>query len=350
MPSSFSTPSDVSVIGSGIAGLTAALELQRRGHRVTIYDKMLPDDSLTVTNTSGAAGGQFLPYLHHSASRHTWNRILDLTETSMPYYKTMAMHSQQTGVMAIRNIELVTASEAWPQRLITLLHATRHTLLRPIRLRDTDSTATTYTHYYDFETYSLHQPLLLRQLRRKLTAQGAAWIQADIHPSDLAGFTEPVVQAAGVDGPVLAGNMHTTIRRGNTMTFMPATPLAPVAISAGDSLIIPRSDGSFAVGALYLDDARFLPSTAGEAIQLLAQVRALASHTVGAFTALEASWCDMPLGHNVGYRVVAKDGPIIQLDATKKNIVHNYAYGSLGCTLAFGGALQAADLVDAMQL
>ena len=32
-------PSDVTVVGTGIAGLTAALTLARRGYRVTVYEK-----------------------------------------------------------------------------------------------------------------------------------------------------------------------------------------------------------------------------------------------------------------------------------------------------------------------
>ena len=52
---------DFIVVGAGIFGLTAALELERRGHRVTVLDPGPVPHPLAATRTSNLASSLVSP-------------------------------------------------------------------------------------------------------------------------------------------------------------------------------------------------------------------------------------------------------------------------------------------------
>ena len=158
-------------------------------------------------------------------------------------------------------------------------------------------------------------------------------------------FNCPVIQAAGMDGPVFAHDARVDFYKGYTITYLPDMPIPPVAISVDDLIIIPHAEGGFAVGALHMHKPHSSEPEADERAELLAATKELSQVSVGRFQALGASAFSHPLRDRAAQRVTAPDGPIIKKDSSYPNIVHNYAYGSVGCTTAFGGAIAAVDML-----
>lgn len=334
------------VVGAGIAGLTAALELQKRGFVVTLYDEQSIDAPEKLRNISISAGGQFLPYQPASASLDSQHRLFALTAASRPFMEAMAAQPSVTGVMPIINVELVNDEIDWSNGLVKLMNASLHRLTKPMLLKNEAGHQETYDRFYEFSTFSLNLPRLLPYMLHRFTEHGGNVRKQQVSREMLYSFDCPVIQATGVSAAALANDSATYLRKGHTIRFRPAKPLPPVALSVDDLLLIPHEDGTFVVGALYMDKPNSSTPEEGESEDLLFRMKQLIRHKFGAFGPLEESVLDHPVAHRVGQRVVVADGPIIRKDPNYPNIVHAYAYGSFGCTTAFGGAIEAVDLLE----
>lgn len=340
------SPKGFIVIGAGIVGLSSALELQRRGHKVVLYDQHVPKSASEYSNITAAAAGQFLPFVYSDSDKATEERIMAMAAKSREIYHELAKDPAHTGVIHIKNVELVNSANDWSPRLVEVMEAGRHKLKKPIILKARQPHKI-FDVYYEFHTFSIRLSKLMFYLLSKFIQNGGEVIEKTVTGTMLHEFKGPVIQAAGINAPLLAGDYSTNLYKGYTVTYHPKTPIPAVAISADDLLVIPQEGGDFAIGPLYMHKPHSHKPEKAEYAELLRSIQELATLSAGSFTPLDKRLLDQPLIHRVGQRVTSQYGPIIQRDAEYSNILHNYAYGSVGCSTAFGGAVIAADILEA---
>jgi hypothetical protein len=343
------TERPVEVIGGGIVGLADALELQARGHPTTIIDQNTTIRK-THETTSVAAAAQFLAVQRVDASPQTQTRIVNYTRVSRARYETLAQEdARYSGVMPIRNVELITkgSDNEWPQSLIAVMQASAHDLDKPIVVPGPDGGEQYYDGYYEFNTFSIYMAPLLHYLEYEFMANGGTFREEMITRDMLRRTTLPTIQAAGAGALLLASERGAELRWGFSENHAPDRKIPPVAISADDLIFMPRIGGGFAIGAPYLNKPNRTTPTFDETKRLRDRVITLTSTRVGSFKPIGIGAFMQPLTSYAGQRVVHPEGPIVGTSALNPLVIDNMAYGSMGCTLAFGGAPDVANLLEA---
>lgn len=341
------TKRPAAVVGAGIIGLASALELQRRGYEVVLYDQHMT----TVANVpdgpgiSLAAGAQFLPYVHDEVDSRTERFIHGLAAESRLFYEQLAADPQETGVLKLVNVELANARQDWSPALAALMNITARPLPAPITVEANQQSPGVHDRYYEFTTFSLAAPELLHYLRRRFCRMGGRLVRRTFSAGQLRRQTIPTIVAAGVGAMLFVNDPALRLRKGISLTYRPTVPLPPVAISADDLLLLPRADGSFVVGALYMDKPDSHEPEQAEIKELLGRICGLTRQSVGCFRSLPASVFAGSYTVRAAQRVVHPKGPQIYRDKGNAFLVHNYAHGSVGWTTAFGAARIAADLL-----
>src|SRR5688572_13526741 len=68
---------EVTVIGAGIVGITAAIYLQRDGHRVAVVDRGAPGEGTSFGNAGSLAPGSIIPLALPGTARNVPRWIMD---------------------------------------------------------------------------------------------------------------------------------------------------------------------------------------------------------------------------------------------------------------------------------
>lgn len=341
MTEAYTGPSEVdfTVLGSGVIGLLTAHELAEAGHRVKVISREgMP--TMGTDSTSAIAIGQFLPFLPegHTDTITGSDMAEDLksvVEESRSYYDRLAKNPHETGVLGLRNLELVGESLTWPAGLAEAMHVTETELTPPIELTDTNGGLVTESQVYEFDTFSINARKTLAWLAEEARRKGISFDRQNLTPEDLNQLDGVIVNATGIGAKQLTGDQDIQHFKGHTFVLRPRTKedYPTKAMSVDDLVIMPREDGTVIAGALYIespDRAMPLESEAEELMRRLTELAEKTRHMIDGlrptlFTAGES------LVHSAGYRLVLESGGIrVAPDDRIRNLLHAYGFSGIG--------------------
>ncbi|GHE52563.1 amino acid oxidase [Streptomyces longispororuber] len=311
---------DVIVVGGGVAGLTTAMVLARRGERVRVWTREPAERT-----TSAVAGGLWWPYRIEPE-----DRVGDWSLRSLEAYGELAADGPHTGVRLVEGVHAETRLDTlgpWAGRVPGLRAATA-----------------AETHGYPGPGVWGRLPLIdmpahLAWLREELRALGVA-----VEVRTVASLAEPlaraprVVNCSGLGARDLVPDDSVRPVRGQLVLV--ENPGIRTWFTAADgasqetTYFLPQPAGLVLGGTADDGDWSLTPDPAvAEAI--VARCARVRPEIAGARI----------IGHRVGLRPVR---PAVRLQRERAHggwVVHNYGHGGAGITVAWGCAQEAARLV-----
>ncbi|MFC3233457.1 FAD-dependent oxidoreductase [Streptomyces nitrosporeus] len=304
---------DVIVVGGGVIGLTTALELTRRGHRVRVRSRDAARDT-----TSAVAGALWWPYrIEPEALAGDW-----ALET-LAVYEELATAPEETGVRMVAGLhggERLSGLGPWARRLTGAREV-------PEGLRVT--------------LPLIDMPVHLAWLQERLVRSGGVLERGTVQDfAEAAALAPVVVNCTGLGARALVPDLGVRPVRGQLVVvenpgieewFTRADPA-----SSTTTYFFPQPDGLVLGGTAEVDEygTGADPRTAEEIVARCARVR---PEIAGARVT----------GHRVGLRPSRDAG--VRLEAGTLpgggRLVHNYGHGGAGVTVAWGCARAAAALV-----
>ncbi|OON81829.1 FAD-dependent oxidoreductase [Streptomyces tsukubensis] len=311
---------NVIVVGSGVVGLTTAVVLAERGHRVAVWAGEPARET-----TSAVAGGLWWPYRVGPAERAG-----DWSLTSLTEYGHLATRPEETGVRFAEGVHSGVRREelgAWASEVPGL---------RP----------STEAEYAAGQGVWGRLPLIDMPVHLAWLAERFAAAGGEIHArrvSRLADVPAPVVvncSGLGARGLVpddgvrpVRGQLVVVENPGVTTWFTGVD-----ATSSDTTYFIPQPHGLLLGGTAQEDDWDMEPDP-GTAREIVARCARLRPEIARARV----------LAHRVGLRP-ARDGGVRLTAETLPGgarLVHNYGHGGAGVTVAWGCAGEAAELAEA---
>lgn len=176
----FSQSRHVAVIGAGIIGVTTAIQLLRRGHRVDIFAKDLdPVNPRGVQPIASTAAGAFwLPFLLEAPTRV----MSDLMDLAVETYLTWKRYAHEFPT-AIRKQKIVILDDinkpefAW---IHVPIHGKKYTLKQWLERKDTAELQVLPTGGWEMQTYTFDTPVLMPRLLELARRHGARFNKQDI--------------------------------------------------------------------------------------------------------------------------------------------------------------------------
>jgi D-amino-acid oxidase len=305
---------DVIVVGGGISGLTTALVLAERGHRVRVWSR-----EPAAATTSAVAGALWWPYRIEPEEL-----VGDWSLTSLRRYEELAGRPDETGVRLVSGLhggERLAALGSWAEQL---KHVSEVAEGLRVRLPLID------------------MPAHLSWLERQLAAAGGVVERRTVTSFDeAAAEASTVVNCTGLgarelvpDGRVrpVRGQLVLMENPGIEEWFTEADPA-----SDATTYFFPQPGRLVLGGTAEVDDWSTVPGprTAEEIVARCARIR---PEIAGARV----------IGHLVGLRPARDTGVRIgaELLPGGGRLVHNYGHGGAGVTVALGCARAAADLLS----
>jgi glycine/D-amino acid oxidase-like deaminating enzyme len=340
-PSPEPTPAEAgrfTVIGSGVIGLMTASELAQQGHDVTVVSKE-GQPGLGSDSTSINAVGQFLPWLPEGHADKVMGGFSDeldaVVEHSRGFYSELAKNPEQTGVMPLRNVELINDELPWPAGLAEAMRAELSPLEHPVTITGPDGKDSILTDQYIFDTFSINPRKAVVFLAEKAKTEGVKFVVGKVSPEELAQLEGVVVNATGVGAQELTGDTEVQHYKGHTIILRPKEghELPKKAISVDDLIIMPRENGTMVVGALYKENPERQVPEDEEAKELFDRVGDLASKTADIVDGLDPELFEHSdiLQHSAGYRVVRSSGGIrVEADEKLQHVLHAYGFSGIG--------------------
>ncbi|WP_435609421.1 NAD(P)/FAD-dependent oxidoreductase [Streptomyces sp. C10-9-1] len=321
---------DVLVLGGGVAGLTTAVELAERGHRVTVWSR----DAAEAT-TSAVAGALWWPYRIEPeerigpwalASLRVYGRLAGEGPPDGGDSGVRLVEGVHAGVSldglgpwgrAVEGLRAVGAGEV-PGGFATGLRARLPLVDMPVHLR-----------------------WLQGRLRaaggavERRTAGGLARAAADAGASAVVNCTGLGSRELVPDASLrpVRGQLVVVENPGVTEWFTAADP-------AGEetTYLLPHGDRLLLGGTAQEGGTSTEPDgpTAAAIVRRCARIRPEVARA-------------RVLGHRVGLRPCRAEGVRLEAEALPdgRPLVHNYGHGGAGVTVAWGCARTAADLVEA---
>ncbi|MFV5992122.1 FAD-dependent oxidoreductase [Streptomyces sp. NPDC056231] len=304
---------DVIVVGGGIIGLTTALVLAERGHRVRVWSR-----EPAAATTSAVAGALWWPYRIEPEEL-----IGDWSLTSLRRYEELSGRPDRTGVRLVSGLhggERLAALGPWAGQL---KHVTEVAEGLRVRLPLID------------------MPVHLSWLEQQLAAAGGVVERRTVTSFDeAAAEASTVVNCTGLGARELVPDAGVHPVRGQLVLvenpgieewFTEADPA-----SDATTYFFPQPGRLVLGGTAEVDDWSTEPDprTAEEIVARCARIR---PEVAGARV----------IGHLVGLRPARDTGVRIEAEPLPGGgrLVHNYGHGGAGVTVALGCARAAADLL-----
>lgn len=297
----------VVVVGAGVVGMTVAVRLAERGHRVDVLARDLP-----LETTSVVAAALWYPYQAQPQDRvnvwgaATYDVLVDLAD------------QQGTGVRLRSGTEVLRRATPDPWWAAAVPDLTRVT--------PPDG----YVDAWSFTAPVADMPAYLRWLRGRLEALGGTLTRVS-----LADLPRPddglVVNCAGLGARRLVGETDVHPARGQVLLVAGAPVDRWLLDGSGPTYVVPRGDHVVVGGSFEEDDwSRTAEPDTAERIwqRAVALVPSLASGEI--------------VANRVGLRPVRS---AVRLERVGE-VVHCYGHGGAGVTLSWGCADEVAALVD----
>ena len=330
-------PERYNILGAGVIGLTTALELVREGHEVTLHSRE-GKPVLSSDSTSSNAVGQFLPWVpaEHAEALLGDVDLETVAEYSRIYYGELAKHADQTGVMAVGNIELLLEGAEWPAGLPVAMRAEERELSNPIPFTEPDGESSNCKIMLEFETFSINTKKTIAYLADQAEKAGVKFVSTHIDVDKLEELDGVIINAMGIGAPDLDKATESNNFKGHTFIIEPEDGYMPnQALSVEDLIIMPREDGTVICGALYIEDSAHPIPEEEEAEELFERLGKLLDAVakegiVGGLRLGLLEHSEVRL-HSGGYRVELSDGGIrIAPDEENERLLHAYGFGGLG--------------------
>ncbi|MDX2732335.1 FAD-dependent oxidoreductase [Streptomyces sp. PA03-2a] len=305
--------SDVIVVGGGVSGLTTALVLSERGHRVRVWSR-----EPAAATTSAVAGGLWWPYRIEPE-----DLVGNWALSTLRWYQELADRPEKTGVRLVSGVhrgERLAALGPWAAELTSLVEVEEGLRARlPL---------------IDMAVY-------LGWLERRLAAAGGVIERRTVTSLDEAAAQAPVVincTGLGARGLVPDAGMR-PVRGQLVLVENPGieewfTETDPV--SEATTYFFPQPGRLVLGGTAETDDwnAEPDPGTAQRIVARCARVRPEIARA-------------RIIGHRVGLRPARDAGVRIEAEPLPGGgrLVHNYGHGGAGVTVALGCARAAAGLI-----
>ncbi|THA33351.1 FAD-dependent oxidoreductase [Streptomyces sp. A1277] len=305
--------SDVIVVGGGVSGLTTAMVLAERGHRVRVWSREPAGDT-----TSAVAGALWWPYRIEPL-----DRVGDWSLAGLRWYEELAARPEETGVRLVDGLhrgERLAALGSWAGELKDAVESAEGLRCRlPL----------------------IDMPAHLGWLEGQVRAAGGSVERRTATSFDeAAAEAGTVVNCAGLGARELVPDAGVRPVRGQLVLvenpgirewFTEADPA-----SSETTYFFPQPGRLVLGGTAVADDWSTVPDprTAEEIVARCARIR---PEIAGARV----------IGHRVGLRPARDAGVRIEAEplAGGGRLVHNYGHGGAGVTVAPGCAREAARLV-----
>ncbi|MGW5770725.1 FAD-dependent oxidoreductase [Streptomyces longwoodensis] len=307
----------VIVVGGGVIGLTTAVVLAERGHRVRVWTREPAERT-----TSAVAGGLWWPYhIEPVESARAW------ALRSLEVYEELAARPDRTGVRLVEGVlgETDPAEvEGWAAGRLTGLRA---------------ATAREYPRGGGLwaRLPLVDMPAHLLWLRERLAAAGGT-VEVRV-VGDLAEADAPVVvNCSGLGARELAADPSVRPVRGQLVVVEnPGVGTWLVSTDAdGEPTYLLPQPGRLLLGGTAEEDAWSTEPDPAVAEAIVRRCAALRPEVAGARV----------LEHRVGLRPAR---PAVRLERGTlpdgRPVVHHYGHGGAGVTVAWGCAEEAAGLV-----
>jgi D-amino-acid oxidase len=330
----------IAVLGAGVVGLSTALVLLERGHRVTVYA-----DATWQETCSSAAGAIWFPVLTGDTAKTPRGYEKRLEQwTSASWERTKQLARGDWGVRSIVNHELFTKQEEPPGYLTDLLP--NFEALEDFGL------PLGYRYRWTFETFLIETPVFMPRLVRAVGEHGGTFKAARFSKRGEARSlgAEIVVNCTGLGSRYLFGDLTTRGVRGFQLLHEPAS--LQYAIVSAEFSCLPRAD-SLALGSLFVSESA--PPTISELENLQqwaygeiwSTVTKWRSREGGIGLPPELLQPDRVRSIVTGVRPYREGGIRLEVDAAgNPPIVHNYGHGGSGFTVAWGCAFDVATLCE----
>ncbi|WNI21123.1 FAD-dependent oxidoreductase [Streptomyces sp. ITFR-16] len=304
---------EVIVVGGGVSGLSTALVLAERGHRVRVWSREPAE-----ATTSAVAGALWWPYRIEPLAR-----VGDWSLDTLRRYEELAARPAETGVRLVEGVhrgERLAALGPWAGEL-----------------RDVRETAEGLRCRLPLIDMPVHLDWLAGQVR---AAGGSVERRRITSFDEAAAEASTVVNCTGLGARALVPDPGVRPVRGQLVMvenpgirewFTEADPA-----SSETTYFFPQPGRLVLGGTAGADDWSTVPDprTAEEIVARCARVR---PEIAGARV----------IGHRVGLRPARDAGVRIEAEALPggARLVHNYGHGGAGVTVALGCARAAAQLV-----
>ncbi len=324
------------VIGSGVIGLLTAKALAQQGHDVTVVSKEgKPSDATSTASTN--AVGQFLPWVPEAHAK-TLLEDISLQEVagfSREFYARLAEAPHETGVMPIRNIELVRSDSPWPEGLPAVMRTEETVLSKGVDFVEPDGSIAVFDTVLAFDTYSINAAKTLSYLADHAEQLGVRFEQRTLTQKELDELEGVIINAAGTGAHEFDPSQVVNNFKGHTIVIRPKEghELPKQALSVEDLIMMPREDGTVICGALYREDPDNSTPKQDEAEELLQRIGHIIRESAHLVDGLDAELLEHSevLLHSAGYRVeVEGSGIRVVPDESNERLLHAYGFGGIG--------------------
>jgi D-amino-acid oxidase len=301
----------VCVVGAGVLGLSVAVELLTRGHRVDVVARDLP-----LETTSAVAAGLWHPHRVGADPR-----VLRWATTTYDVLAGLAADGAEdgadTGVRVLPGLEVLAAESALPWWAPAVPD-----------LRAASDVPATHGAGWRFTAPVVDMSRYLAWLAAEVVRLGGSLTRLNV--SALPTGADVVVNCSGIGSRLLAADDAVTPLRGQVVRVEQVGIETWTLDAAGPTWVVPRRHDVL-VGGTEDDGEWSRTPSPHDTATVLARAQLLVPALAGA----------QVLGTKVGLRPAR---PSVRLERVG-DVVHCYGHGSSGVTLSWGCAREVAELV-----
>ncbi|CDR37171.1 CYFA0S01e08064g1_1 [Cyberlindnera fabianii] len=343
-----STMALITVVGAGVSGLTCALQLLRKGHKVTILGRHIPGD-IDIEYTSPFAGANWSSF---AKDDETW--IQEVDTVGYHIFMDFARSEPNTGIHIVPHHEYLRATDLGPDGkpklpwFKDLMENFR--ILEKSELPEGDEFVTGFT----YDTVTITTTIYLNWLLQQIYSLGGILKRKDIkHINEAFGLHDSgeradlVINCSALGARFLGGVEDKKVFpiRGQILQVRnTATKQVSVHLPdyAGESFyMFPRKEGGAIIGGTFLLNDWSSQPDPGLTKRIIERAKKYVPEML-----------DPKLGNpsdievfreNVGHRPARKGGVRVEREG---KIIHNYGIGGAGYQASWGLAEKVLKLVD----